>query len=143
MTTLNLCVGCKQVSAIEQTAFHFSLDSNLLHKESDEAQRQIARQEGGGDSSGEESGAEDGEGEVAEEGGEEEAEQAKKKVAGGEKRLRNQFNFSERASQTLNNPFRVSLMVWWLLIIIMICCRNEALQLNHLQELTSLPQLIK
>ena len=26
----------------------------------------------------------------------------------GEKQLRNQFNFSERASQTLNNPFRVS-----------------------------------
>jgi len=39
-------------------------------------------------------------------------EQGKKKkkgsvTSGGEKQLRNQFNFSERASQTLNNPCRV------------------------------------
>ena len=39
-----------------------------------------------------------------EEGGE-----PSKKVKGHpEKRLRNQFNFSDRASQTLNNPYRVS-----------------------------------
>lgn len=97
-----------QVSAIEQTAFHFSMDSNLLHKESDEAQRQIARQEGGGASSGEESGAEEGEVEEEEKQVDEESDPTKKKAGGGEKRLRNQFNFSERASQTLNNPFRVS-----------------------------------
>ena len=70
-----------------------------MHKDSDEAQRQIARQEGVGISSGEESGAEEGE--------REEDIPADEKSAGGEKRLRNQFNFSERASQTLNNPYRV------------------------------------
>ena len=45
-----------------------------------------------------------------EEGGEEDAPaegEAKKKSGKPEKRLRNQFNFSERASQTLNNPYRV------------------------------------
>lgn len=83
------------------------MDSNLLHKESDEAQRQLAKGEGGRESSGEES---EGEGEEGEETqkDEEMMEQLKKKgTSGGEKRLRNQFNFSERASQTLNNPCRV------------------------------------
>lgn len=89
------------------------MDSNLLHKESDEAQRQRAKREGGGVSSGEESGAEEieeREGEGQEEGDRKESgdqQTKKKKVGGGEKRLRNQFNFSERASQTLNNPYRV------------------------------------
>ena len=36
-----------QVSAIDQLAIHFTLDSNLLHKESDEALRQLAQGEGG------------------------------------------------------------------------------------------------
>lgn len=97
-----------QVSSIEQTAFHFSLDSNLLHKESDEAQRQLARQEGTADSSAEE----ESDGEQSQDGldtpDKNLAEQLTgKKTSGGEKRLRNQFNFSERASQTLNNPYRV------------------------------------
>ena len=72
----------------------------MLHKESDEAQRQLARQEGGEESSAES----EEEGSEEEEGGREKEEQSK----AGEKRLRNQFNFSERASQTLNNPYRVS-----------------------------------
>ncbi len=102
-----------QVSSIEQTAFHFCLDSNLLHKDSDEAQRQMARQEGGGASSGEESGGEgseeeEGRGEEEKKGEDEKEDADKTKKAGtAEKRLRNQFNFSERASQTLNNPYRV------------------------------------
>ena len=43
------------------------------------------------------------------EGGTEKADKAQKgqKKGKGEKRLKNQFNFSERASQTLNNPARV------------------------------------
>lgn len=90
---------CK-VSTIEQTAFHFSLDSNLLHKESDEAQRQLAKQESVEESS------EDSEGEGSEDG--ERGKGGKDTQTGSdEKRLRNQFNFSERASQTLNNPYRV------------------------------------
>ena len=93
------------MSAIEQTAFHFSLDSNLLHKESDEAQRQIARQDGTVDSSDEDSGVEENE-EVQDSrpDGDIDDQQKGKKA---EKQLRNQFNFSERASQTLNNPYRV------------------------------------
>ena len=53
-----------------------------------------------------------GEGEAAGEGA---GERKKKKPGKPEKRLRNQFNFSERASQTLNTPYRVSpshLHVW-------------------------------
>lgn len=80
----------------------------MLHKESDEAQRQLARQEGAGESSEEESGGEGSEeGDGGKEAGKEDADHA----GTGEKRLRNQFNFSERASQTLNNPYRVSCMV--------------------------------
>ena len=39
-----------QVASIDQLAMHFELDSNLLHCESDEAQRQLAREEGEGES---------------------------------------------------------------------------------------------
>ena len=49
-------------------------------------------------------GEDGGEGEPPAEG------EAKKKSGKPEKRLRNQFNFSERASQTLNNPYRVLTM---------------------------------
>lgn len=55
-------------------------------------------------------GEDGGEGEPPAEG------EAKKKSGKPEKRLRNQFNFSERASQTLNNPYRVlactCILVW-------------------------------
>lgn len=34
----------KQTAHVDQLAVHFSLDGNLLHKESDEARRQLARQ---------------------------------------------------------------------------------------------------
>ena len=56
-----------------------------------------------------ESSEEEEEEEEEEEGGKQTEEHKKKK--GGEKQLRNQFNFSERASQTLNNPCRVSMCV--------------------------------
>ena len=35
-----------QIPAIDQLAIHFAMDSNLLHKESDEARRQLAQLEG-------------------------------------------------------------------------------------------------
>ena len=45
---------------------------------------------------------------VVQEGGE--GEEGGKGKPKREKRLKNQFNYSERASQTLNNPFRVCLL---------------------------------
>ena len=33
-----------QVAAIDQLAIHFAIDSNLLHKDSDEAQRQLSKE---------------------------------------------------------------------------------------------------
>lgn len=37
----------KQISSVDQLAIHFCLDGNLIHKESDEARRQLARHSGG------------------------------------------------------------------------------------------------
>lgn len=144
------------MSSIEQTAFHFSLDSNLLHKDSDEAQRQLTRQEGeSSESSEEESGDEESDGgeKAAEEGGEGrtpdtegEDPNRSKKLGTTEKRLRNQFNFSERASQTLNNPFRVSKQPNTIdceRINFFFFCRKELLQPNHPQEQIFLPLRIR
>ena len=99
---------------------HFSLDSNLIHKDGDEAQRQLNRQKGliCAEEESEHEEVEVQEEEVAEEEGKEEEEvkhveeQVQKRrtslaTGSGEQRLHNQFNFSERASQTLNNPCRV------------------------------------
>ncbi|XP_035659289.1 dynein intermediate chain 2, ciliary-like [Branchiostoma floridae] len=111
----------KQVASVDQLAIHFSLDGNMLHKDSDEARRQMAR--GGlaeapsepavaeGEEKAEAAG-EGGEGEAKPEGegGEAEKEEGATQTApaakGGDKKLTNQFNFSERASQTFNNPYR-------------------------------------
>ena len=74
--------------------------------------------EGAAEAAAAEEGAEEGVAEEGkEEGGDEEAATAElTKAAGKEKKLTNQFNFSERASQTYNNPFRVrhafSLLKW-------------------------------
>lgn len=70
-------------------AIHFELEGNLVHKESDEGLRLMAKQ----------AEREDGKG----------AEKLDNVAKGGEKerKLTNQFNFNERASQTLNNPPRV------------------------------------
>lgn len=40
-------------------------------------------------------------------GGEERADSVESKAGKKEQKITNQFNFSERASQTLNNPLRV------------------------------------
>ena len=39
----------KQTSSVDQLAIHFSLDGNMIHRESDEARRQLARHELGSD----------------------------------------------------------------------------------------------
>jgi len=104
----------KQTSSVEQIAIHFALDGNQLHKDSDEARRQRAKagledarseaalSEAGDDED------EEGEGEKEEGEGGEKEEAATPAPAAPQKKesLRNQFNFSERASQTFNNPYR-------------------------------------
>ena len=99
----------------------------------------------------ESSGEEEEEGEEEEKGEEREAREKKK----GEKQLRNQFNFSERASQTLNNPFRVGSCegggcVCGCKMEVRVCdgtfpcpCRTVVLPQSHLPELTSPPLPIR
>lgn len=118
----------KPISAVEQIAIHFALDGNMLHKDSDEARRQllknsdkpvveseeepepepVAEEEGeapeGEAPEGETPEGE--EGEEKEEKKEEEPDEEEAKPAAKKEALRNQFNFSERASQTFNNPYR-------------------------------------
>uniref|UniRef100_H2YH09 Dynein axonemal intermediate chain 1 n=1 Tax=Ciona savignyi TaxID=51511 RepID=H2YH09_CIOSA len=110
----------KQTSSVEQIAIHFALDGNMLHKDSDEARRQRAKA-GMGESrrlvayfryyliciSKNSSALSEAGGE--EEGGEEEGGEKEEVVEAPppkKESLRNQFNFSERASQTFNNPYR-------------------------------------
>ncbi|XP_056022768.1 dynein intermediate chain 2, ciliary-like isoform X6 [Ostrea edulis] len=121
----------KQTSHVDQLAIHFALDGNMLHKESDEAKRQraklgipesgeVAASEGGEATSaaGAPAEGEEGKDDTTTTAGEEtepakEGEQRDDATTpapgapskGGEK-LTNQFNFSERASQTYNNPYR-------------------------------------
>ena len=93
---------------MEQLAIHFQVDGNLIYKDSEEAKRQeTVKREG--------TVMEDAAVEVAETQavakqsvGDEDDDDVKVKSsdAGKEKKLTNQFNFSERASQTYNNPFR-------------------------------------
>ncbi|XP_029006101.1 dynein, axonemal, intermediate chain 1, paralog 2 isoform X2 [Betta splendens] len=105
----------KLTSAVDQLAVHFVLEGGLLHQDSDEAQRLRAK-----DSLPEETTTVDTGAEVEEEkpetpatpvddGGEAEEDRpdsVASKTNKKEPKLTNQFNFSERASQTLNNPLR-------------------------------------
>ncbi|XP_030833317.1 dynein intermediate chain 2, ciliary isoform X1 [Strongylocentrotus purpuratus] len=115
----------KQTSHVDQLAIHFSLDGNMIHKDSDEARRQQQRH-GASEAISDQAISEVGE-EKKEEDGEQKTEEGENQEEGsepkeGEKRdeeatpapgeaksdqkLTNQFNFSERASQTYNNPYR-------------------------------------
>jgi len=100
----------KMKMGVDQLAIHFSMDGNMLHKDSDEARRQLARM-GLGEGPSEQNLSEmeiPGEEDLEIEG-EEGAEETAKEVPvakPAESTLRNQFNFSERASQTFNNPYR-------------------------------------
>ncbi|XP_078265846.1 dynein, axonemal, intermediate chain 1, paralog 2 isoform X3 [Rhinoraja longicauda] len=115
----------KQVPLISQMAIHLSLDGNLLHKDSDEAKRQMSRWELPEDEEPElastpievvpsesaekidteEEAEEPSDAKVTEE---EEEEKEDKEIIKPkqERKIPNQFNFSERASQTFNNPIR-------------------------------------
>ncbi|XP_061409358.1 dynein axonemal intermediate chain 1 isoform X2 [Lethenteron reissneri] len=107
----------KPVGTLDQLAVHFAVDGNLLHRESDEARRQqlrgappVSEVEVGErlTDGGETLSPNRGEGgEVKSQDDEEEEEAKETKVASkSEQKLTNQFNFSERASQTFNNPLR-------------------------------------
>ncbi|XP_067938269.1 dynein intermediate chain 2, ciliary-like isoform X3 [Watersipora subatra] len=96
----------KQTAHVDQLAVHFTLDGNLLHKESDEARRQLARQ-GLAEAPPEEETAEDEIEKVEEvKADADEDGTSPEPKTGGAKKLTNQFNYSERASQTYNNPYR-------------------------------------
>jgi dynein intermediate chain 1 len=106
---------------VDQLAIHFQIDGNLIHKESEDAKRQVqlrkdmpelaasaaeqdehdhAAQQQQTQSAGTGGGA-------AEDDDDEEKKASKSSMSGGkEKKLTNQFNFSERASQSYNNPTR-------------------------------------
>ncbi len=71
-------------------AIHFELEGNLVHKESDEGRRLMAKQA-----------------EVNDGGGDERPDNGAIKAGKREQKLTNQFNFNERSSQTLNNAPRV------------------------------------
>ncbi|NP_001085877.1 dynein, axonemal, intermediate chain 1 L homeolog [Xenopus laevis] len=103
----------KPVSIVEQLAIHFSLDGNMLHKDSDEARRQKLRMgvlEGSTQT--DTTAPETGDNMEAEEhpetpvAGEEGADREDSTKSRKERKLTNQFNYSERASQSLNNPLR-------------------------------------
>ncbi|CAF3800983.1 unnamed protein product, partial [Adineta steineri] len=98
----------KPIPHVDQLAVHYQMDSNLINKDSDDAKRQVTVDtategvEVGTASVGTDA-------ETATKEGEDEDEDKPKKTAGAGgkgKKLTNQFNFSERASQTYNNPCR-------------------------------------
>ena len=103
----------KMKMGVDQLAVHFSMDGNMLHKESDEGRRQLARlglvESGTGGEQNINEMEIPGEEELEGEGEVEEADAPKEipAVKPPETALRNQFNYSERASQTFNNPYRV------------------------------------
>ncbi|CAF4589823.1 unnamed protein product [Rotaria sp. Silwood1] len=106
----------KLIPHVDQLAVHFQLDSNLIQKDSEEGKRQLLHDtEDHKVQEPEEIPTSVGpEGEVATKEGEEDDEEKSKKTAapaGKTKKITNQFNFSERASQTYNNPCRSSIEI--------------------------------
>ncbi|CAI5787930.1 dynein intermediate chain 1, axonemal [Podarcis lilfordi] len=117
----------KQTSVVEQMATHFTLYGNLIFRDSDEGRRQSVKQsltiavlpvpsavmdfealdEELKEEEQPEGEAGEGEGEKTDQPAatQEEKEEYRPRLV-GERKLTNQFNFSERASQTYNNPVR-------------------------------------
>jgi len=99
----------KQTAHVDQLAVHLQVDGNLLHKDSEDAKRQLSRlgvQANKDDEApGQDKGAE-GDGEAVEAKGSDEDIGTAREPAGPKKKLTNQFNFSDRACQTYNNPAR-------------------------------------
>ncbi|XP_030008798.1 dynein, axonemal, intermediate chain 1, paralog 2 [Sphaeramia orbicularis] len=109
----------KSTSVVDQMAVHFVLEGNLLHQDSDEARRLRAKEglfeettvvdaEAEPEEEEPETPAtpvEDG-GDMEETGEDDRPDSVASKTDKKEPKLTNQFNFSERASQTLNNSLR-------------------------------------
>eukprot|EP00064_Thunnus_orientalis_P001825 superscaffoldBa00000126_g1828 len=109
----------KPISVVDQMAVHFVLEGSLLHQDSDEARRLRAKEGLPEETPTVNAGAEPDEekpetpatpvedgGEVEEAGEEDRPDSVASKTDKKEPKVTNQFNFSERASQTLNNPLR-------------------------------------
>ncbi|XP_033483161.2 dynein, axonemal, intermediate chain 1, paralog 2 [Epinephelus lanceolatus] len=109
----------KPTSVVDQMAVHFVLEGSLLHQDSDEARRLRAKEGLSEETTTVDTGAEPNEekpetpatpvedgGEVEEAGEEDRPDSVVSKTDRKEPKATNQFNFSERASQTLNNPLR-------------------------------------
>uniref|UniRef100_K7FUX3 Dynein axonemal intermediate chain 1 n=1 Tax=Pelodiscus sinensis TaxID=13735 RepID=K7FUX3_PELSI len=107
----------RPISYVDQLAIHFSLDGNLLLRDSDEGRRQSARALLEAELAPVQSTViEAEETELQEEGSKEDMPAAAAEEAAEgeepappqlrEQKLTNQFNFCERASQTFNNPMR-------------------------------------
>ncbi|XP_051270621.1 dynein, axonemal, intermediate chain 1, paralog 2 [Dicentrarchus labrax] len=109
----------KPTSVVDQMAVHFVLDGSLLHQDSDEARRLRAKEGLPEETATVDTGTEPEEekpetpatpvedgGEVGEAGEEDRPDSVASKTDKKEPKITNQFNFSERASQTLNNPLR-------------------------------------
>ncbi|KAK5872828.1 hypothetical protein PBY51_013490 [Eleginops maclovinus] len=109
----------KPTSAVDQMAVHFVLEGSLLHEDSDEARRLRAKEGLPEETATVDTGVEPDEeeqetsatpvedgGEVEEAGEEDRPDSVASKIDRKEPKVTNQFNFSERASQTLNNPLR-------------------------------------
>nr|XP_046240348.1 dynein, axonemal, intermediate chain 1, paralog 2 [Scatophagus argus] len=109
----------KPTAVVDQMAVHFVLEGSLLHQDSDEARRLRAKESLSEEMATVDSAAEHDEekpeltvtpvedgGEVEEAGEEDRPDSVVSKTDKKEPKLTNQFNFSERASQTLNNPLR-------------------------------------
>eukprot|EP00111_Clytia_hemisphaerica_P001567 TCONS_00004473-protein len=97
----------KQIPTVDQLAVHFSIDGNMLHKDSEEARRQLMAQSGEDEEEPEEE-DEDNENEDKNNEDTTDREEATASPTGKAppQKLTNQFNFCERASQTYNNPYR-------------------------------------
>ncbi|CAI5688439.1 unnamed protein product [Oreochromis niloticus] len=109
----------KPINIVDQMAVHFVLEGSLVHQDSEEARKlgvkeglaqEIATVDATAES--EEEKAEtsvnpavDG-GDVEEAGDEDRPDSAASRINKKEPKVTNQFNFSDRASQTLNNPMR-------------------------------------
>merc|ERR1712048_1308381 len=94
----------KQIPTVDQLAVHFSLDGNLLHKESDEARRQLAMDGGEAAPVKDSDSEEEDDAEPKAEAETESRDDTASPTSGGKpaRKPANQFNFCERASQTYN-----------------------------------------
>uniref|UniRef100_A0AAX7TTU7 Dynein axonemal intermediate chain 1 n=1 Tax=Astatotilapia calliptera TaxID=8154 RepID=A0AAX7TTU7_ASTCA len=82
----------KPINVVDQMAVHCVLEGSLVHQDSEEARKLRVKEVDGGD--------------VEEAADEDRPDSAVSRINKKEPKVTNQFNFSNRASQTLNNPMR-------------------------------------